>query len=584
MKTIIKASLFALAASALGAVTPVAAAENTVTLKSFDGSFDMTGDLVRFDGETYVIDTDLGQLSVRSEFVLCEGDACTAGAPEPELESNQITLRAFGGGAEFTGEMLDFDGESYVLLTNVGELTIRSEFVECIGDSCPSFETVTETFSVAVPAGAGEFIIGEVVYQFASEKSLNVTQSFLGQVKGTEYYVGNDLGELVSEIVVTSSDATSALEALAAGDVTYAITRHQVSDAELSRIFNVQDSELGNVVSATTIALDTILPIINPANDRFSVSMEQVAEILSGGINNWSQLGGDDAPINVYGLGADAELTGLINSEILDPASAKLRSDVNVLDSSDDLNIAVLDDEYGFAVTYRSEIIDPKVPSIRNTCDIVSTATPFSLQTEEYPLVMRWYVYSRKGVAIPPIATNILEYIQADEGQQAFKAAGLAGLDVATRPLYEQGDRLMSTILAKPYLGGVLPVVRDYFTEVVEGERLSPTFRFLSGSTSLDERSQRDIKRISDMVTDGVLRNKEIVLVGFSDSVGSFGANIGLSQARANQVKSLILDENIGFLNADDIQTLGFGPIAPVGCNETVDGRAMNRRVEVWVR
>lgn len=582
IKKTVKAAIFALNASVITAATGAYAQENSVTLKSFDGSFEMTGELKSFDGATYVIDTQLGELSVRSEFVQCSGDACSTKEEVPA--SDTVTLTALGGGTEFSGKLLDFDGENYILLTAVGELTIRSEFVQCTGDVCPTFETVVDTFSVAVPAGAGEFILGEVVYRFASEKSLNVTQSLLGEVAGTEYYVGNDAGELVSEISVTSADAEAALAELAAGKVTYAVTRYQVPPADAARIFGVAESEVGSVLRSTTIALDTILPLINPANDRVSLSMDQVAGILAGQITNWRQLGGDDAPITVYGLAAGNELSALIDREILAPAQAGLRGDVSIVESTDALNFAVMQDPYGFAVSYRSEIFDPKVPSTRNTCDIVSTATPFSLQTEEHPLVMRWYVYSRGDTKAPATADNILEYILADEGQQAIKAAGLAGLDVATRPLYEQGDRLVSTMLAQPYLNGVMPVIRDYFSEVAEGERLSTTFRFLSGSVSLDERSQRDVNRISDLVSDGALRNKEIVLVGFSDSIGDFGKNVVLSKARAEQIKDVILADNIGFLNGEDITTLGFGPIAPVGCNEDVDGRAMNRRVEVWIR
>jgi phosphate transport system substrate-binding protein len=37
-------------------------------------------------------------------------------------------------------------------------------------------------------------------------------------------------------------------------------------------------------------------------------------------------------------------------------------------------------------------------------------------------------------------------------------------------------------------------------------------------------------------------------------------------------------------LDSVNIRVLGYGELAPVGCNESLLGRAINRRVEVWVR
>ncbi len=71
---------------------------------------------------------------------------------------------------------------------------------------------------------------------------------------------------------------------------------------------------------------------------------------------------------------------------------------------------------------------------------------------------------------------------------------------------------------------------------------------------------------------------------GSANSVGNFGSNVNLSRTRAEYVKSVILQENAGVLFSSDVIAFGFGPVAPVGCNQTVNGRSLNRRVEVWVR
>ncbi|MCK5885254.1 MAG: hypothetical protein KAG70_01990, partial [Alcanivorax sp.] len=75
-----------------------------------------------------------------------------------------------------------------------------------------------------------------------------------------------------------------------------------------------------------------------------------------------------------------------------------------------------------------------------------------------------------------------------------------------------------------------------------------------------------------------------IMIIGFSDSVGNFGGNVNLSRNRAGVVKGLLLQDNIGRLQSEDVLGFGFGPVAPVGCNTSVEGKSLNRRVEVWIR
>jgi phosphate transport system substrate-binding protein len=108
--------------------------------------------------------------------------------------------------------------------------------------------------------------------------------------------------------------------------------------------------------------------------------------------------------------------------------------------------------------------------------------------------------------------------------------------------------------------------------------------RFKTGTSRLDARSEQDWARISDLISSGMMAGNDLILAGFSDSVGNFNGNLNLSRARAAYLKTVVLEENPNTLTADNIKTFGFGPVAPVGCNNTADGRTLNRRVEVWIR
>lgn len=72
-----------------------------------------------------------------------------------------------------------------------------------------------------------------------------------------------------------------------------------------------------------------------------------------------------------------------------------------------------------------------------------------------------------------------------------------------------------------------------------------------------------------------------IEIVGHTDSVGSDSYNQGLSERRAESVRSYLLDKGVapGRITAE-----GRGESAPVTDNDTSEGRARNRRVELTAR
>ncbi len=59
--------------------------------------------------------------------------------------------------------------------------------------------------------------------------------------------------------------------------------------------------------------------------------------------------------------------------------------------------------------------------------------------------------------------------------------------------------------------------------------------------------------------------------------------NLELSQARAEAVREYLL-ANMRDLPASDVESVGYGESRPVANNETVEGRAKNRRIDVVIR
>jgi outer membrane protein OmpA-like peptidoglycan-associated protein len=79
------------------------------------------------------------------------------------------------------------------------------------------------------------------------------------------------------------------------------------------------------------------------------------------------------------------------------------------------------------------------------------------------------------------------------------------------------------------------------------------------------------------------LRGKEqpMVVFGFTDNVGGIDMNMDLSQKRASSVRDYLVQKGIP---ADLITSQGKGPAEPIAGNDSVEGRAQNRRVEIVVK
>ena len=81
-----------------------------------------------------------------------------------------------------------------------------------------------------------------------------------------------------------------------------------------------------------------------------------------------------------------------------------------------------------------------------------------------------------------------------------------------------------------------------------------------------------------DIVSLGIVR--EVVVEGFTDNVGTGEYNLRLSAERAEAVLSALVDAGV---EPPRIAAAGFGSRYPVANNETEEGRAINRRVEVVI-
>jgi len=74
--------------------------------------------------------------------------------------------------------------------------------------------------------------------------------------------------------------------------------------------------------------------------------------------------------------------------------------------------------------------------------------------------------------------------------------------------------------------------------------------------------------------------NRDVLVEGYTDNVGSETYNLGLSQRRADAVRVALITRGI---EPERITTKGYGERLPVANNSTQAGRQQNRRVEIII-
>ena len=101
---------------------------------------------------------------------------------------------------------------------------------------------------------------------------------------------------------------------------------------------------------------------------------------------------------------------------------------------------------------------------------------------------------------------------------------------------------------------------------------------FATNKSDLSAAAKKSLKEFADVMAD--MPETDITIWGHTDNTGSDAVNEKLSLARANSVKSFLEGAGIA---ADRMETAGKSYSMPVATNETKEGRAQNRRVEVYI-
>ena len=497
-------------------------------------------------------------------------------------KAQDVTLRTSDGAVKVSGTLLTYDGDYYKIRSAFGDLTLNSAGVICSGHACPNPSEFATTVAISVSHSIGDVLLPALIEDYVFQNG----QSVIRQQDGGDlwdFHVTDPTGHPVSTVQLAVTDTLDGFTNLIDQKADLNVSFRQADGSEVAR---ARQAGIGNLTNASRkhiLALDGLIFITSRQNPIRSLSVTQIADVFSGVIQNWSEVGGIDAPINLYIRNQSADLTALFHSFVWPAASDRSFAPGAVFMSNSSLSDAVANDPFAIGFTNFSGIRNARALALDGPCGNKITASAFNLKAEDYPMTQHLYLYTPKKRPTGFIR-GFFAYLDGPTAQKTIASLGYVGRDVSQLPLTAQGGRL-GTAIANANSPFAFAALQDMTAAISGASRLSTTFRFKQFSSELDTRSLNNATVLARLVEQGEFDGKTLLIAGFSDGQGSDAGNQEISRRRALQVAVAIKSAaSKADLSKVTFETVGFGEVSPLGCDETEWGRRINRRVEVWLK
>jgi len=186
-------------------------------------------------------------------------------------------------------------------------------------------------------------------------------------------------------------------------------------------------SAVDSGLTFTPVAWDGLVLITSPSNPVSNLTLQQVHDIYFGKITNWNQVGGSDAPIDVFavaspGDGVEFSLRKLLFGRGSQPVAAP-RLYVNTTQ----LEASVALDPRAFGVTTLSSVAgNPKIKMLH--IDGVAPSTS-SVASGSYPLFTQLYLVTNPNSPNAAAAKDFVDFTQSAKGVAVLRSHDLLPYD-----------------------------------------------------------------------------------------------------------------------------------------------------------
>jgi phosphate transport system substrate-binding protein len=494
-----------------------------------------------------------------------------------------VNLKSEDGSVDIVGVLAGVESDAYILETTMGQIRVATDQVTCFGDGCPIAHVGSADVHIGGSDTVGLGLMPLLLDGYAGAQNAatdvqptTIPNEVIAKLTGDDGY-----GDELATILVSSTTSGNGFDLIEAGKIDVSMASRRIRPEEARAIRNAGG---GNMVSPSqehVIAVDSLVLITHPDNPVKSLTQAQVADIYAGRITNWSEVGGADLPILATTLPEGSGTRSVFESRIFGDSGSAISADITVVATNPDASQFIDENIGGLAYVSFAFQRGGNPLTIVNNCGIAMRPDAFSARTEEYALQRRLYAYTREDT-VTEATQDFLSYVKSVDADNQITKAGFIGFAVDRRDQSLDGQRARALLapVDDPYEAGFM---RDMLAQMVDYDRLSTTFRFRSGSSNLDERAAIDKQRLITYL-EAQPEGTEIVFVGFTDAIGEFDGNLSLSQRRA-----ALVEEEFSKVAGDRLpnvrfSSVGFGEVSPSACNDTEDGRRINRRVEVWIK
>jgi phosphate transport system substrate-binding protein len=362
---------------------------------------------------------------------------------------------------------------------------------------------------------------------------------------------------------------------LAGGFCDVGMASRQIKDQEAEALIGSGLGDLRKEGSVFPVAVDGLAIFCPQARQIPSLTVAQVADIFSGEITNWSEVGGSNEAITLYARDAHSGTFDSFESKVLKPLSKKLSPQAKRYESSSELVRDCASDPSGIGfvgLAYANTSVNV-IPICASAETRPLIANRLAIKSLDYPLARLLYFYAPAKRSA--LASDYLEFAISDRGQQVVDRVGLIGQGKALASDMNEADALKKSLLQD----GQIPP--DYKKIVQDADRRDTlaNVRFESGELSPDANSRQNLRRLANFLASPGNENAKVICIGFADNKGSDASNLQVSKSRAEAVAA-----QLSSLGVREVQTVGFGEAMPVADNNTSEGRAANRRVEIWLQ
>jgi phosphate transport system substrate-binding protein len=379
-----------------------------------------------------------------------------------------------------------------------------------------------------------------------------------GANENEQRVVGRTESGLKVMIEVAAHGSGTGFTALKSAKADLAASSRPIKDSEVLDLAALGD--LRSPKAEQVIAIDGVAVILHPANPLHQLNTEQLAQIFSGEVRTWEELGGTGGAIHVYARDDQSGTFDTFKDLVLSKRGKNLVRDAKRYESSEQLSDAVSQDRGGIGFIGLPYVRRAQAVAIVDGDSKPMLPTVSLIATEDYPLSRRLYFY------LPPQAHQLwaqalVQFAQSAKGQVIVANNGFIAQTVQSIKVQTSAD---------------MPA--DYQAIARQAQRLSVNFRFAQGSATLDNKAQRDLKRVLSYLKSHDKLNSSVTLIGFGDAKSDPARAALLSKLRAMAVRRELVKNGV---NLREVR--GFGDEMPVAANNADEGRIKNRRVEVWV-